>query len=582
MKSEMQAFRLILSAALLMLVWSTPAFTQDGKLILHVTPRQAYYFVDGRAVGEVSRHRSLTLSAGDHKIEIANYGYEMATRTVSITAGKNTDLEVTMTPVAGTVSAPFGAMTIEGANRDAILLNGKTPDYLVGHGDEFNHDWWWKQELVVPPGTHQLTVLGPDKEIWSGPVEVSTNKRVVVDIPKGVRKTVSWPRGEKLTGIPRFKAGTASATVAVAKPTAQLTTTTAQINCGDASQLKWTSTDAPHVEITPVGTVAATGEQTIQPTQTTTYQLTASGPGGTTTSSTTVNVNNAIQADLGLSQSEIHYKRVGDQVVETATPALNWNATNASNVSIDPLGTVTTNGSRTLTVIPHKTDPGPVDETVNYTLTATNGCGAKETRTAALHIVGTIEPLETKLTMRSVYFPTDRPKSVKTYAGLLQSEQDTLKSIAEDFKKLLTNKPDAHLVLAGHADKRGPQAYNKPLSERRAEIAKRFLIEQGVPEANLETQAFGKEQNLTDDQVKELLQQNPNASDAERQAALQHLTNLVLAYNRRVDLTLNTTGQESLRNYPFNADDYARLVDRNGPIKPTGVEQAAERTKTTK
>ena len=195
MKFEIRASRLIISVALFMLLGGTSTFAQDGKLSLHVTPHQAYLFVDGRAIGEVSKHHSLALSAGDHKIELANYGYELATRTTTITAGKTTDLEVTLTPVSGNVSAPFGAMTIEGADRDAVLLNGKTPEYLVGHGDEFNHNWWWKQELVVPPVTHQVTVLTADKDVWSGPVEVPANQRVVVDVPKGVRKTVPWPRG---------------------------------------------------------------------------------------------------------------------------------------------------------------------------------------------------------------------------------------------------------------------------------------------------------------------------------------------------------------------------------------------------
>ncbi len=68
-----------------------------------------------------------------------------------ITGGQDTNLEITLQAVASTVSPTFGAMTIEGANRNAVLLNGKTPDFFVGHGDEFNHEWWWKQELVVPP-----------------------------------------------------------------------------------------------------------------------------------------------------------------------------------------------------------------------------------------------------------------------------------------------------------------------------------------------------------------------------------------------------------------------------------------------
>jgi len=566
------------ATVLLLCAGALPILAQDGKLKIHVTPKQAYAFVDGHAYGEATI-RALYLSPGDHKIDLYNYGYAPASSNVSITAGQTTKLEVTMTPINTPVPGPVGAMTIEGANRDAVLLNGKTPDFFVGHGDEFNHEWWWKQELIVPPGTYQVTVLAPvtGNEVWSGPVEVPANQRVVIDIPKGVRKTVPWPRGEKMSGLARFTAGTATATVAVAKPTAQLSTTTAQVNCGDGTQLKWTASDAPQVAITPVGTVAPSGEQNVQPKQTTVYQLTALGPGGTATASTTVNVNTAIQADLGLTPTEVKYNRVGDQVVDQSGSALNWTAANAGAVSIDPLGSVSPTGSRTVQVTPHKTDPGPVDETVTYTLTATNDCGGTETKTATLHIVGSIEP-DIKVSMRSVYFPTDRPRSIKTTAALLPSEQETLKSIAEDFKKLLANKPDSHLVLSGHADKRGASGYNKALSERRAEVAKNFLVEQGIPEASIDTQAYGDEQNLSADEVKQLLEQNPNLSAEERQKALQKLHTIVLANNRRVDLTLKPLGQESARLYPFNAEDYAALIDRNGPTQ-AGVELASEKKK---
>ena len=578
MKSKGQGCCLIITIVLLMLAGAISAYAQNGKLTLHATPKQTYVFVDDRALGEASHHHSITLSAGSHKVELVNYGYTPATRTVTITAGETANLDVTLEPVAGTVSGPFGAMTIEGAARDAVLLNGKTPDYFVGHGDEFDHNWWWKQELVVPPGTHQLTVLGGDKEIWTGPVNVPANQRVVIDIPKGVRKTVSWPRGEKLGARPRFTVGTASATVAVAKPTAQLSATTAQLNCGDSSQLKWSSSDAPRVEITPIGTVATSGEQAIQPKQTTNYELTASGPGGTATSTATVNVNNTIQADLGLSPAEIRYKRVGDKVVEEGGTALNWKAANASTVSIDPLGTVDASGSRTLQIVPRKTDPGAVDETVTYTLNASNGCGGTETRTATLHIVGSIEP-EIKLSARSVYFPTDRPRTIKTYAALLSSEREALKSVASTFQKALTYKADARLVLSGHADKRGAAGYNKDLSERRAQLAKKFLIEQGVPAGSIETQAYGEEKNLDADQVKQLLEGNPDLSAEVREKALRKLPTIVLANNRRVDITLTTTGEESARQYPFMSEDFAMLADRNGPQKEGGVELAAEKEK---
>ena len=579
MKIQNRAHRSITSLLLFALLTGISSLAQDGKLVIHVTPKQAYIFVDGHAVSEASKHHSLSLSAGDHKIELANYGYAPSSQTVTITAGKTSSIDATLTPVSGTISGPFGAMTIEGANRDAVLLNGKTPDYFVGHGDEFDHDWWWRQELVVPPGTYQVSILSGDKDVWSGPVDVPANQRVVVDVPKGVRKTVAWPRGEKLSAIPRFTVGTASATVAVAKPTAQLSTTVAQVNCGDSSQLSWTSSDAAQVEIAPVGPVATSGQQTVQPTQTTTYNLTAKGPGGTVTSAATVNVNNAIHADLSLSPAEVHYRRDGDKVVLDNNPALNWSAANASTVSIDPLGTVSPTGTQNLQIAPKMMGLGTADQTVTYTLSASNACGGTDTKTATLHVVGLAPPPETKLSMRSIYFPTDRPRSLKSQAALLPSEKDTLKVIADAFKQYLAVKPDAHLILSGNADKRGPEAYNLPLSERRAELAKRFLVEQGIPEANLETHAYGEEKNLSVDQVKEQVEQDASLSAEDRQKALQKIQTIVLAYNRRVDITLNTTGEESAREYPFKSQDFARLVDRNGPAKTSGVELASQKEK---
>src|SRR5207245_4323496 len=128
---------------------------------------------------------------------------------------------------------------------------------------------------------------------------------------------------------------------------------------------------------------------------------------------------------IRLTPSEVRYKRVGDKVVEEGSTALNWSASNASIVSIDPLGSVDPNGSRTLSIAPKKTDPGPVNETVSYSLSASNGCGGSETKTATLHIVGLIEA-DNGLALNSVYYPTDVPRSVKTNEGLVLSQQTTL------------------------------------------------------------------------------------------------------------------------------------------------------------
>jgi hypothetical protein len=48
---------------------------------------------------------------------------------------------------------------------------------------------------------------------------------------------------------------------------------------------------------------------------------------------------------------------------------------------------------------------------------------------------------------------------------------------------------------------------------------------------------------------------------------LRNLPILVLANNRRVDITLSTTGQQSVRRYPFNAKDFLALISTKGGEK---------------
>ena len=138
----------------------------------------------------------------------------------------------------------------------------------------------------------------------------------------------------------------------------------------------------------------------------------------------------------------------------------------------------------------------------------------------------------------------------------MRSQQKTLIALATDFKKYLQSKPDAHLILEGHADKRGSAEYNQALSERRVNRVKSFLVEHGVPEANIETKAFGKEHNLTSEEVKGGVDSNPELTTEERARVLRNIEAIILASNRRVDITLSTTGQISTRQFPFNADRF--------------------------
>jgi outer membrane protein OmpA-like peptidoglycan-associated protein len=173
--------------------------------------------------------------------------------------------------------------------------------------------------------------------------------------------------------------------------------------------------------------------------------------------------------------------------------------------------------------------------------------------------------LETRLALHSIFFQTDMPRITNPEGGIVASQQKTLTTLAADFNKYLEFKPDARLTLIGHTDARGSSAYNQALSERRVTSTKQFLVEHGVPEASIETRSLGKEQELTADKVKELIEQNPDLSDAEREKVLRELPVVVLAQNRRVDVALSTTGQQSTRLYPFNAADSLTLLEEKPP-----------------
>ncbi|MFZ0299814.1 MAG: OmpA family protein [Candidatus Sulfotelmatobacter sp.] len=180
--------------------------------------------------------------------------------------------------------------------------------------------------------------------------------------------------------------------------------------------------------------------------------------------------------------------------------------------------------------------------------------------------------IEKRLALHSVYFATAKPTIENPDAGLLPSQEKTLTALARDFRTYLQAKPDAHLTLEGHADRRGSVEYNQGLSERRVDRVKRFLVERGVPGANIQTKAFGEQENLTERQVRDAVERNPELRPEDRQRVLSNMRMIILASNRRVDITLSNAGQaaqQSVREYPFNAADSLTLLQEEQTKKTT-------------
>jgi outer membrane protein OmpA-like peptidoglycan-associated protein len=216
---------------------------------------------------------------------------------------------------------------------------------------------------------------------------------------------------------------------------------------------------------------------------------------------------------------------------------------------------------------------GPV--TVNATCTDSRGLNAQASTQVTLETPPpppVNKELEARLALHSVYFPTNMPPATDPNAGLLASQRKTLDTLAMDFKTYLQARPEAHLILQGHADMRGSAAFNQALSERRVARVKSYLIEQGVPEADIETQAFGKEHNLTEAEVKDSVEKNPDLTPEELKRELARINVIMLASNRRVDVTLKSgsTTENSVRQFPFNAADALSLIGgRESEMKKT-------------
>jgi peptidoglycan-associated lipoprotein len=84
--------------------------------------------------------------------------------------------------------------------------------------------------------------------------------------------------------------------------------------------------------------------------------------------------------------------------------------------------------------------------------------------------------------LMDVYFPFDSWNITEDGRQALQSDAEWLR----------TN-PGKMLLIEGHCDERGTQAYNLVLGEKRAKAMRNFLVELGVTGDRLKTVSYGKD-----------------------------------------------------------------------------------------
>lgn len=554
--------RLFVAAALLAFGVSF-ALAQDATVKVRVSPPEAYIFVDGQPVAH--RSQTITVTPGQHTIGVYNYGFKPQVETRQFEPGKNPEFVARLEALGGTDTGPWGKVMIEDApnHKAAVYVNGIKPEFFVGHVDEFNHNAGPTQKLILPIGTYQLIIVNPGETnpVYSGQIEVKNNERVTVNVKNNTTKYEKWHSAGKKNARSRFNAGGPSTTVAVLPVAGTFSVDKNDVKCAEPVTLTWTSAEAAETTIaaSPVVEVAPNGQRTDNPTHTTNYVFTAKGPGGIVTQTQTVHVDPTVQTALKADPIELKYRRIDDKVIVPANTTLAWSAENAQNAAIDPpLGNVAMTGQQMIAAEPKTTAIGPIDEMVTYIIAASNICGGSDKSLAAVHIVGTIEPLPI-VPLTSVFFPTAWPTTKNPELGLFTSQNDLLKDTVAGFNKFLEYDPDARIKLIAHTDHRSSDDYNMKLSDRRADLVKAALIALGVDASKIDMVPEGETPQLDEAAVKQLEQ----AAGMNRKITDQ----MVHAYNRRVDLFLIPKvkpEQASKEVFPPRGAKEVKVLESNG------------------
>jgi len=182
-------------------------------------------------------------------------------------------------------------------------------------------------------------------------------------------------------------------------PTVEITASPSTINIGSQATLRWKSTDSSSLMIdSGVGNVSEVGSLVISPRESTTYTVTAKGPGGEAVSSTRVTV-----------------------------------IVNPKPIMV-------------------QTDIDNLQQAIDS---------------------GKVQP---------VFFDYDKATLTHEAKGILQENA-----------RIFLQFSNVEIVIEGHCDERGTEEYNLALGDRRAEIARNYLIEIGGDVNQLESLSFGEE-----------------------------------------------------------------------------------------
>jgi len=227
-------------------------------------------------------------------------------------------------------------------------------------------------QLGVPAGTITLNGTGsysPDGEALNYSWSQVTGPSVSLSGANAATATFSAAPGQtysfRLTVTGQVSGLQSSATTTVTTKAAlrivRFTATPSQISAGQQSIISWNVPGASTVSITPtVGSVNPSGTATVTPLQTTSYTLTATGPGSQ-------QISQSLTITVGASTpSVIRFTAAPSTIAAGQSSTLSWATTGVTSVTISGInGTLAANGSQSVSPT----------QTTTYTLTALGADG---------------------------------------------------------------------------------------------------------------------------------------------------------------------------------------------------------------
>jgi peptidoglycan-associated lipoprotein len=172
---------------------------------------------------------------------------------------------------------------------------------------------------------------------------------------------------------------------------------------------------------------------------------------------------------------------------DTITPGggavLAWKTSDATDISIDGVGTVNAYGTQNV----------QPTESTTYHLVA-RGPGGSTDATARLTVNAAAPPQSTGETMDEQMFEQNVKPAFFDYDSYdIRPDAQTI--LAQD-ASFLASHPTIKVVVGGYCDDRGSAEYNLALGENRANAAKQALVNGGIAPDRIRTVSYGKEKQF--------------------------------------------------------------------------------------